>query len=676
MSSSDNSVQGETIDRRLLESKERIAELKAYHDQSGPYKHCVINQLCNHEFLRKIHDELTTHVRANFKETDLFKLFQTSELGAIDEETMIRDLPNLLRLRTILYSEQFRKIVQEITGCDELIDRVDCSSNAYANSCHLLCHDDVIGTRRVSYIIYLSDPDESWTAEDGGAIELYPLESSSIVKYDDAGEQGIPVPIPTKAHIPFFNSMLFFTVQPGRSYHSVQEVFSKTRPRLSISGWYHGATPPIGSDRSSLKQIMTSGDDMRPFLPISPSDGLPNNEDDDEDDDDDDDGFGEFGLTNDDIVFLRSWISSEYLSRKGIKSIAKQFINDSSVQLNNFLVREKILKVTKLHIQADHEEGFGKCKPQLQYEKGITENWKIVGPPHKRRYLTYSSHHQVQGEKTSITSNNNNKADQVGEELNEIRKSLFNSPAFTRYLRAITTLTITGIRDEVRRFRCGFDYTVAHYGILTKEPRLDTTLCFVNDDIAVEQKALGINKKKNKKEVPKGNSKKKMKLGEGGMKPSNKEESEDVEEEEVQAKENDYDSDYGEVWEDGEVGGFECFIEAEQDSETAEAAEVYRSENNKKSDDEEPTLLSVSPCNNSLSIVLRDEGIMKFIKYVSANAPGSRWDVTAEYSIIKEDDDDDEEDESDDDDEDEEGEEEQDDEDVAEEEEVADEDEE
>ena len=34
---------------------------------------------------------------------------------------------------------------------------------------------------------------------------------------------------------------------------------------------------------------------------------------------------------------------------------------------------------------------------------------------------------------------------------------------------------------EVRRFRPGLDYTLAHYGVLTKEPRLDCTLCFVDD---------------------------------------------------------------------------------------------------------------------------------------------------------------------------------------------------
>ena len=49
------------------------------------------------------------------------------------------------------------------------------SSHTHAG-CHLLCHDDVIGTRRVSYIVYLTDPDDPWVKEDGGALELYALD--------------------------------------------------------------------------------------------------------------------------------------------------------------------------------------------------------------------------------------------------------------------------------------------------------------------------------------------------------------------------------------------------------------------------------------------------------------------------------------------------------------------
>jgi prolyl 3-hydroxylase /prolyl 3,4-dihydroxylase len=45
---------------------------------------------------------------------------------------------------------------------------------------HLICHDDVISTRRVSYIIYLTDPEEEWTAEDGGSLELYPVDNNGV----------------------------------------------------------------------------------------------------------------------------------------------------------------------------------------------------------------------------------------------------------------------------------------------------------------------------------------------------------------------------------------------------------------------------------------------------------------------------------------------------------------
>ena len=57
-----------------------------------------------------------------------------------------------------------------------------CSTSFFwCAGCHLLCHDDVIGTRRVSYIIYLTDPDDEWRQEDGGALELYPIDQVCVV---------------------------------------------------------------------------------------------------------------------------------------------------------------------------------------------------------------------------------------------------------------------------------------------------------------------------------------------------------------------------------------------------------------------------------------------------------------------------------------------------------------
>ena len=48
---------------------------------------------------------------------------------------------------------------------------------------------------------------------------------------------------------------------------------------------------------------------------------------------------------------------------------------------------------------------------------------------------------------------------------------------------------------------------------------------------------------------------------------------------------------------------------------------------------EEPGLLSVSAATNSLNLVLYGKNLMHFVKYVSAAAPGSRWDVACEFTI-------------------------------------------
>ena len=50
-------------------------------------------------------------------------------------------------------------------------------------------------------------------------------------------------------------------------------------------------------------------------------------------------------------------------------------------------------------------------------------------------------------------------------------------------------------------------------------------------------------------------------------------------------------------------------------------------------EDDDATLLTVQPGFNHLLLVLRDEGVMRFVKYVSAAAEGSRWDVCGEYEV-------------------------------------------
>lgn len=609
------------------------AEIERYaslHAKSLPYQHLVVENLCIDERMRVIHEEITTNMKANFKETDLFKVFQTGDLAALDDKLLAK-MPNVLALRSAVYSAEFRDVVSRITGCTDLTDRVDFSANVYANSCHLMCHDDVIGTRRVSFVIYLTDPDDPWVVTDGGAFEMFPLEESSKVDRgpDFGGVQGIPESVPTACALPTYNTMMIFRVQPGRSYHAVQEVYSKHKPRLSISGWYHGPDPPKGADKASLQQIMTKGDDLRAFTPFVEA-GASKDQTDVTSADKEDEEDEEVVLTKEDLAFLKQFINPQYLADSALEDINEQFCENSSLQLNDFLRQDLAVRIAKGMLKRDHAEGVGHGKPQLNYTLGTTsaagEGWQLVGPPHKRRHLLYSASSAVaQGELSQLLPPQGKAGKTFDDEahldrlLDTVRQKLFRSPVFAKYLQKVTSLKVLGYKDELRRFRAGLDYTVAHYGVLTKIPRLDATLCFVNDSQEVEKSVLGASAPP----LPRGAA------GEDG------EEQDEYDPEE----EGDY---YENLWESGDVGGFECYISADENAEDAEAAEVYRSADLSKNkngegedgDNPEDSLLSVSASNNVLSLVMRDEGIMKFIKYVSCNAPGSRWDITSEYEIV------------------------------------------
>jgi prolyl 3-hydroxylase /prolyl 3,4-dihydroxylase len=77
---------------------------------------------------------------------------QTGDLANLDglpEEERQR-LPSLIKLRKALGSLEFRRLIADITSCGPLSGtQIDLSVNIHAHTGHLLCHDDVIGTRKV-----------------------------------------------------------------------------------------------------------------------------------------------------------------------------------------------------------------------------------------------------------------------------------------------------------------------------------------------------------------------------------------------------------------------------------------------------------------------------------------------------------------------------------------------
>ncbi|KAJ2042043.1 putative component of NuA3 histone acetyltransferase complex [Coemansia sp. S2] len=78
-------------------------------------------------------------------------------------------------------------------------------------------------------------------------------------------------------------------------------------------------------------------------------------------------------------------------------------------------------------------------------------------------------------------------------------------------------------------------------------------------------------------------------------------------------------------WADGVVGGYQCYVDGGNEDEASNDGSVYRAS------EEDGALLTTPAAWNTLSVVMREPGVVKFVKYVSASAPGSRWDVSFEY---------------------------------------------
>ena len=160
--------------------------LSESYPRSLPFPHGVVTSICHPEFLIDVLEELKHNSRVKFKESDLFRVYQSVDLMNLRPGTddSIR-MPMLSRLRGALYSAEFRSYVERIANLDvgTLTERVDCAANCHAKGCHLLCHVDAIGTRAVSFILYLTDPEPVWGEEDGGHLELY-----DSVTIDDDGD--------------------------------------------------------------------------------------------------------------------------------------------------------------------------------------------------------------------------------------------------------------------------------------------------------------------------------------------------------------------------------------------------------------------------------------------------------------------------------------------------------
>ncbi|KAM7221623.1 putative PKHD-type hydroxylase [Rhypophila decipiens] len=621
---SKNSLSDDDAKARFREGLFEKAVLDKYTSEyasSTPYKHSVISGLVDDALLRKVRTEIKSNVSFTPKETDIYKIHQSGDLANLDglEDDALAKLPSLLALRDALYSQTFRDYVSHITGCGPLSGRkTDMAINVYTPGCYLLCHDDVIGSRKVSYILYLTDPDTPWQPEWGGALRLFPV-------VDREGKDGevakTPLPDVVKVIPPAWNQLSFFAVQPGESFHDVEEVYHAAskeeleknggRIRMAISGWFH--IPQIGEDgwiegaekkaaeKSGLMQLQGNPDqhdqpEAKPVAVEKPSESSQESDD--------------SGLDEADLDFLLKYLAPTYLTPDTLDRAAEHFEEEFSITLPDIL-HPKFAEKVRAYVEAQEAAKLPDSTEKI--EKGA---WKVARPPHKHRYL-YLQPGAEAAEDSPI------------KELIEI---LLPSRQFRLWLQMATRSTIESHDLLARRFRRGLDYTLAtgHEG----KPRLELNIGITptdgwgddNEEDEEEDDAdSDASSEDEKANNGKANGKAKGKgKADAGASPNGKGKGKAK----TVDKEPKIDKD---VEEPLEVGGHEVYMAGDDDGN--EDAAIYKS-----SAEEDNILFFQAAAWNKMTLVLRDSGTLKFVKYVSSAAKGDRWDISGTFEIEEQDD--------------------------------------
>ncbi|ODQ79697.1 hypothetical protein BABINDRAFT_7914 [Babjeviella inositovora NRRL Y-12698] len=556
------------------------ADLKTSVLASQPYKWGTIKSLLDDTLLRQVRKEVENEIVFTKKETDIYKVHQSGDLAnlsGLDWDDLSR-LPSLFKMRAAIYSEEFRDYLSELTGCGKLSGvKTDMSINTYTKSCHLLTHDDVIGSRRVSFILYLPDADKTWKEHYGGALRLFPSVIPNVPQTDYHCKL-----------VPQFNQIAFFTVQPGLSFHDVEEV-RVNKQRLSIQGWFH--IPQEGEDgyipgeqeateaRSSLQQLQSKElaefDFPKPIRTGFPVDELRVYE-----------LVSEVfpGLAKAEHEYLAEFMNPTLLDLSQIHQMHSVFSEESVIEIPELLNPEFAGLLYEAIRTLEMEAKMPQTAAEIQYP------WKCAVPPHKHRYM-YLDGRQPEDVTTSAGTQRAIVGPQdapnfaltqyiaqsaaprddahVTVQLARVG-AMFQSLAFRKWVAAVTGLAILSDQVLVRRFRPGHDFTLA-----TKLPATDALL----------EASLNLTPSKG--------------------------------------------------WDSGELGGYELCM-AGMDDEDEDDPAIYKAAKVGEDGGDDGVLFTSQAKWNSLTLMLRDESVLKFVKYVSWSSQGSRWDLSCQWGLKEE----------------------------------------
>ena len=590
--------------------------------QSSPYKHCVISDLISDRLLRNVKAEVDANIVFTCKETDIYRIYQSGDLANLDglDDESLAKLPSLLKLRDALYSQSFRDYVSSITSCGPLSGRKrDLAINTYRPGSYLICHDDAIGTRKVSYILYLVDPDKPWKPEWGGALRLFPVRE---LEGKDGQVACTPKPDHCKSIPPAWNQLSLFEVVPNKSFHDVQEVYRAEtkeqlekdggRVRMAVSGWFH--IPQPGEDGF----IQGAAEQLEKNSGLAQLQGNPNQYDMPQANVMAALGLDDAGFTVTDLDFLVKYLAPQWLTPEAVSGILDRSVMDSCIVLPDFL-RANVAQ--KLFDYVTQQESVPLPESSEEIEMG---GWKVAKPPHKHRYLFLQT--GAVGRNESLVERS---------PITKIMDDLLPSPAFRKWLGMITGTNVKSYDILARRFRRGMDYRLAtgYEGKSRLEINLGLTPTsgWKNDgldegDEETSASELDGDEPRDADDgggIRKSNNGEKQAIAKPGALNSNgtvtddsNERVHEIFEEGVEACEDD---------DDGDVGGQEIYM-AEDDN--GGDAAVY-----KTVDEEESILFWQGAAFNRLSIVLRDSGILQFVKYVSRSAQGDRWDISATCEV-------------------------------------------
>lgn len=287
----------------------------------------------------------------------------------------------------------------------------------------------------------------------------------------------------------------------------------------------------------------------------------------------------------------------------------------SEIVLHNFLkadLAEGIKRETRAVDQRDYTD-----KEIPSQNLGEGDGWTLQGPTSKHRYASRTS----QSTSTPI--------------LESVLRQLLPSEAFRAWISVVSSLAPVGYRAEARRFRKGLDYTLAGGEENAGEARLDICLGTTwwadvepgsdEEDVLVENGGWECYlASPDEDEDPAVFQSSRAKKAQDDQKPEN---TDPVITEQPEVN---VDSKAVKEKKDGpsiSVNGTELEFDPDQFSPSD-----FDSDSEAGSDDDGP-LLTLPVSFNKLLLVLRDPGVMKFVKYLGHGAAGSRWDVGGEWEV-------------------------------------------